>query len=135
MSGSACGSMGEIGGKHGWGSVCIGFKLVGVCLVGVWRVCCGSMSLNSMVEGVGVGGCAGAAQSSDVFVGEKDGADGDRVHVERESMSMVDGVGVGGCAGSAHSSAVFMGGIVVCAGGVVGLLVAGVCVEVVGEDR
>ena len=47
-------------------------------------------------------------------------------------MSMVDGVGVGGSAGSAHSSAVFMGGIVVCAGGVVGLLVAGVCLAVVG---
>ena len=73
-----------------------------------------------------------------VWVTVKDGAEGDGVHAladESESMSIVDGVGVGGCAGSAQSSVVLVDITVGCVGGVVGLLVAGVCVEVVGEDR
>ena len=61
--------MGEIGGKHGVGVLCVGIELVGVCLVGVCVVCCG---LRSIVVGVGVGIRAGSAQSSllSVVVGD-----------------------------------------------------------------
>ena len=100
-------------------------------------VVCKLRSLKRIVEGVGDGGCAGAAHSSDVCVGAKVGVEDDGVHAlanESESMSIVDGVGVGGCAGSAQSSAVLVVITAGCVGGVVGLLVAGVCVEVVGED-
>ena len=140
--------MGEIGGKHGYGGggvgvrlECdgvVGVKLVGAFLSGVHGVVCKLRLLKRIVEGVGDGGCAGTTHSSDVCVGVKVGAEGDGVHAladESESMSIVDGVGVGGCAGSAQSSVVLVDITVGCVGGVVGLLVAGVCVEVVGEDR
>ena len=77
-----------------------------------------------MVGGVGVGGCAGAGQSS--F-----GAVGDGVQVLGEPKSIVDGVGVGGCAGSAHSSSLVVGGVVLVGGVFVKSLVVVVVVAVV----
>ena len=112
-------------------------KLVGVCLSGVHGVVRKLRLLSSIVEGVGVGGCSGAAHSSDVREGEKVGAEGDGVHAlvsEIESMSIVDGVGVGGCAGSDQSSVVLSVIVAGCMGGVVGLLIAGVCLEIVDGE-